>query len=68
MLLELKALEGHFDVPVLELRGLIRVLQEYGVSTLFDFAKTSEQPTPEALRDATFWDGLPTQGVQLGGR
>ena len=46
VLLELKALEGHFDVPVLELRGLIRVLQEYGVSTLFDFAKTSEQPTP----------------------
>ena len=62
VLLELKALEGHIDVPVLELRGLIRVLQEYGVSTLFDFAKTSEQPTPEALRDATLWDGLPTQG------
>ena len=68
VLLELKALEGHIDVPVLELRGLIRVLQEYGVSTLFDFAKTSEQPTPEALRDATLWDGLPTQGVTLAGR
>ena len=31
VLLELAALEGHIDFPSPELRGLIRVLQEYGV-------------------------------------
>ena len=68
VLLELAALEGHIVYPVLELRGLVRVLQEYGVFTLFSFAKTSEQPTPEALRDATLWEGLPHKGVTIDGR
>ena len=68
VLLELAALEGHIDYPVLELRGLVRVLQEYGVPTLFLFCKTSEQTSPEALRDATLWEGLPSQGVTLAGK
>ena len=43
---------------------MVRVLQEYGVPTLFSFAK----PNPENLRDATLWEGLPAQDVVIDGK
>ena len=43
VLLELGAVEGHIDFPVIELRGLWRILRECGLTTLYDFAASSEQ-------------------------